>query len=255
MPARPAAKTAKKTAKTKPAKAAAKKPVPKPKPRPVAKPKSMAKRVARAKPQPKPAARPKVKAKAKAVVAKRVVVRAVPKRKVTAKPAPPKRAPAKRAAKPAPAPPPPPPKPLGKPLARAVPPKVRPKAKRRPVKLTPEMAKYRDMLLAERARLELELEEIEARTARATEAERATELSSYEDHPADLASETFEREKDLAIAESVESLLDQVNTALEKVDLGTYGVCDACGRPIKKARLQALPFATLCLDCQGRLEG
>ena len=81
------------------------------------------------------------------------------------------------------------------------------------------------------------------------------ELSSYEDHPADLASETFEREKDLAIAESVESLLHQVNTALEKVDRGTYGVCDACGRPIKKARLQALPFATLCLECQDRLEG
>lgn len=118
-----------------------------------------------------------------------------------------------------------------------------------------EMKKYREVLEAERARLLVELEEIESRTARATDAERATELSSYEDHPADLASETFEREKDLAIAESVESLLNQVNTALEKVDRGTYGTCDACGRPIKKARLQALPFATLCLDCQGRLEG
>jgi len=118
-----------------------------------------------------------------------------------------------------------------------------------------EMRKFRDLLLAERARLVIELEEIESRTARAADAERATEMSSYEDHPADLASETFEREKDLAIAESVESLFNQVNTALEKVERGTYGVCDACGRPIKKARLQALPFATLCLECQGRLEG
>jgi len=118
-----------------------------------------------------------------------------------------------------------------------------------------EMKKFGALLLAERARLLVELEEIESRTARTTDAERATELSSYEDHPADLASETFEREKDLAIAESVESLLNQVNTALEKVERGTYGVCDACGRPIKRARLQALPFATLCLDCQGRLEG
>jgi RNA polymerase-binding protein DksA len=118
-----------------------------------------------------------------------------------------------------------------------------------------EMRKFREVLLAERARLLTELEEIESRTARTADAERATELSSYEDHPADLASETFEREKDLAIAESVESLFNQVNTALEKVDHGTYGICDACGRPIKKARLQALPFATLCLDCQGRLEG
>jgi RNA polymerase-binding protein DksA len=111
------------------------------------------------------------------------------------------------------------------------------------------------MLLVERTRLLAELEEIESRTARTADAERATELSSYEDHPADLASETFEREKDLAIAESVASLLNQVQTAIEKVDRGTYGVCDACARPIKKARLQALPFATLCLECQGRLEG
>jgi RNA polymerase-binding protein DksA len=136
-------------------------------------------------------------------------------------------------------------------------PKPKPKAPARRLTAAEraEMKKFREVLLAERARLVLELEEIESRTARAADAERATELSSYEDHPADLASETFEREKDLAIAESVESLFNQVNTALEKVERGTYGICDACGRPIKKARLQALPFATLCLDCQGRLEG
>lgn len=134
-------------------------------------------------------------------------------------------------------------------------PPAKPAAKR--TKETPEtkeLKKFREVLLAERARLQAELEEIEERTSRATLAERATELSSYEDHPADLASETFEREKDIAIAESVESLLNQVNTALEKVERGTYGICDACGRPIKKLRLQALPFATLCLECQGRLE-
>ncbi len=140
--------------------------------------------------------------------------------------------------------------PAGKP-AKATPAKPAPA----PVVISPEWEKFRDLLLAERTRLEAELEEIESRTAHASDAERATELSSYDDHPADLASETFEREKDLAIAESVESLLNQVNTALEKVDRGTYGTCDACGRPIKKARLQALPFATLCLECQDRLEG
>lgn len=118
-----------------------------------------------------------------------------------------------------------------------------------------EMQKFRQMLLAEKARLEAEMEEIESRTSRGADAERATELSSYDDHPADLASETFEREKDLAIGESVQSLLDQVHTAMEKLDRGTYGVCDACGRPIKRARLQALPFATLCVECQDRLEG
>jgi RNA polymerase-binding protein DksA len=131
---------------------------------------------------------------------------------------------------------------------------ARPKPKPRPKALSAEMAKFREQLLAEMARLEGELDEIERRTARLDESDRASELSAYEDHPADLASETFEREKDLAIGESVEHLLHKVIGALEKIDRGTYGLCDACGRPIKKARLKALPFATLCLECQDRLE-
>ena len=121
-------------------------------------------------------------------------------------------------------------------------------------RVSQELRELRAWLEAERARLEVELEEIERRTARMDESERANELSAYEDHPADLASETFEREKDLAIGESVEGMLHKVITALEKIERGTYGICDACGRPIRKARLKALPFATLCLDCQDRLE-
>ena len=117
-----------------------------------------------------------------------------------------------------------------------------------------DLEKYRARLLQEKERLEAELQEIENRTARISESDRASELSAYEDHPADLASETFEREKDLAIGESVEGLRNQVLIALEKVDRGTYGICDACSRAIKKARLNALPFATLCVECQGRIE-
>lgn len=128
------------------------------------------------------------------------------------------------------------------------------RAPRGGAKSAKDAAKFRGLLLIERSRLEAELHEIESRTARISDSEGASELSGYEDHPADIASETFEREKDLAIGESVETLLNQVITALEKVDRGTYGVCDACGKPIKKARLQALPFATLCLTCQARME-
>ncbi len=117
-----------------------------------------------------------------------------------------------------------------------------------------DLAQFHEQLLAERDRLEEELHEIESRAARVDESDRANELSAYDDHPADLASETFEREKDLAIGESVEHMLHKVINALEKIDRGTYGLCDACGRPIKKARLKALPFATLCLACQDRLE-
>jgi len=112
----------------------------------------------------------------------------------------------------------------------------------------------RERLLQEQARLQRELAEIEERVSNIEEAEAGAELSGYEDHPADLASETFEREKDLAMADSVGAALQKVRTALEKLKGSTYGVCDACGKPIARKRLQALPYATLCVDCQARIE-
>lgn len=110
-------------------------------------------------------------------------------------------------------------------------------------------------LLAEKERLELELHEIIERTSHSSELEQVTELSTYDDHPADMASETFEREKDLALEGNIADLLDKVNTALEKIDEGTYGVCDSCDIEINPNRLEALPWASLCLNCQDRLEG
>jgi RNA polymerase-binding protein DksA len=118
-----------------------------------------------------------------------------------------------------------------------------------------DLAPFKERLLAEKARLEADWAEIQERTARVGEAEVIVEASSYDsEHPADVASETFEREKDLALGENVEHLLAKVKEALAKIELGTYGICDACGKPIKRARLEAIPFATLCVECQGKME-
>jgi RNA polymerase-binding transcription factor DksA len=110
-------------------------------------------------------------------------------------------------------------------------------------------------LLAEKERLEFELHEIIDRTARPAEVEMASEISTYEDHAADLASETFEREKDLALESNISDLLEKVNRALEKVEDGTYGNCDYCLQTINEKRLEALPWAAFCRDCQDRVEG
>ena len=122
------------------------------------------------------------------------------------------------------------------------------------VKTPKNLERYRKLLLAEKQRLEKELEELVARTTRAGVADGVAELSSYEDHPADMASETFEREKDFALEENVEATLAKVKAALAKIEKGNYGICDLCSQPIKAARLQAMPFATLCVGCQSRLE-
>lgn len=87
-----------------------------------------------------------------------------------------------------------------------------------------------------------------------SESENVGELSSSDQHMADLGSETFEREKDLSILEQVEAELADVEHALRRLDDGTYGVCEACGRPIDEARLEALPAARFCLDDQSKAE-
>ncbi len=82
------------------------------------------------------------------------------------------------------------------------------------------------------------------------EAESASleELSDADQHPADTATETFNRERDLSTMESVEAELDDLDRALERLEEGTYGRCVACGRPISADRLEALPATPYCID-------
>src|SRR5438067_2617864 len=65
-----------------------------------------------------------------------------------------------------------------------------------------------------------------------SEQDNLAELSAYDQHQADVGTETFEREKDLSILERVESELNDVEHALSRLDDGTYGTCEVCGRPI-----------------------
>ena len=59
----------------------------------------------------------------------------------------------------------------------------------------------------------------------------------------------------MAVGASLREQLDEVLAALEKIDNGTYGICDACGKPITKKRLTVLPWATLCKECRSGLTG
>jgi RNA polymerase-binding protein DksA len=71
---------------------------------------------------------------------------------------------------------------------------------------------------------------------------------------ADAGTKTFEREHEMSLANNSRDLLLQVERALARLDAGTYGRCENCGRPIPKARLQALPAATLDVACKQREE-
>ena len=74
------------------------------------------------------------------------------------------------------------------------------------------------------------------------------ELSTIDNHPADLATELFEREKDIALQVHNEDQLSQVNEALKRMEQGTYGICKTCNSEIPYDRLRAIPYTAFCIE-------
>jgi DnaK suppressor protein len=117
------------------------------------------------------------------------------------------------------------------------------------------VTKIRKRLQDERDRLQRIRDGLSAEAGEAAgEREALSELSLADQHPADLGTEMFEREKDMSILDRIDAEIADVDRALKRVDDGTYGVCEACGRPIPKARLDVRPEARFCVDDQARAE-
>lgn len=111
-------------------------------------------------------------------------------------------------------------------------------------------------LNAVRKRLTLEAQELAVDIAQAEESFHALIMESGEgagDDQADAGTKTFEREHEISILSNKKDLLDQTNRALERIEAGTYGACENCGKQIGKLRLQeANPRATMCMPCRER---
>lgn len=86
--------------------------------------------------------------------------------------------------------------------------------------------------------------------------ENAGELgsSAADQHIADHASDVFDRELDETLEENAEQILAEIETALGRIDDGTYGTCAVCGREIPEERLAAIPYATLCIEDKRKQE-
>ena len=113
----------------------------------------------------------------------------------------------------------------------------------------------RDRLAEERERLE-GLRTDYANDGLTAESEESSlgELSSLDQHQADVGTETFNRERDLSILENIEAELADVEHAIRRLDDSSYGTCEACGKPIDDARLEAMPAARFCLEDQAHAE-
>lgn len=85
-----------------------------------------------------------------------------------------------------------------------------------------------------------------------SQGESTDELSLYDQHPADTASDLYEREKDAGLIEMLELELEKINDAINRYKSGNYGICENCGREIERERLKRLVNTTFCAACASR---
>jgi len=108
--------------------------------------------------------------------------------------------------------------------------------------------RFRRILLDERARVTSTVENLHEANSGSLEDE--TEEETYDNHLADSATATLNREIDYTLEENAENVLSGINEALDRIESGTFGSCAGCGKQIAEERLEALPYATRCIDCQ-----
>ena len=123
---------------------------------------------------------------------------------------------------------------------------VKPKIKPRSPLTKKELDELRERLLAEKLELQEQLTTLEENTFAASQSDISGEVA-FDDETADAGTATFERERDLSIENNVRDLLAKIDRAMRRMDAGTYGLCDRCGKPIEKARIKALPYVDLCI--------
>jgi RNA polymerase-binding protein DksA len=115
--------------------------------------------------------------------------------------------------------------------------------------------RMRERLLEERKRVLGALDNLQAENPGSLEDETGELVnSSADNHMADTATETFERELADTLQDNTGAVLTAIDGALERIDNGTYGTCIRCGKPIAPERLEALPYAELCIDCKREAE-
>ena len=107
---------------------------------------------------------------------------------------------------------------------------------------------YKALLQQVRREISHDIDDLEA-DAFATDGDRLSV-----DNPADIGSESFSQEFSLELLQRDEATLGEIDDALDRVGNGTYGLCETCEEPIPKARLNAVPHARNCVDCQRKVE-
>lgn len=113
--------------------------------------------------------------------------------------------------------------------------------------------RFRERLLQERKRVEAAIQYLREEHPGSLEEELEESIGS-DNHLADTATATLDREIDYTLGENSEQVLAEIDDALQRIENGTFGTCRTCGQPIAPERLEAMPWATQCIDCKRKDE-
>lgn len=113
---------------------------------------------------------------------------------------------------------------------------------------------FKNLLMEKKSQANADLKELERQSRSDDALESSDDRSAYSLHMADRGTDAMEREKTMLFAQREGAYLDYVDEALERVADGTYGSCRVCNGEIGRARLEAVPTATQCIDCKSKAD-
>lgn len=118
---------------------------------------------------------------------------------------------------------------------------------------TNKLHHFKNKLISEKNNVYDLLEEMEENETIDSNSAMSRELSQYDNHPSDTATELFDKEKGLTLKGNEISLLKQIEESIEDINHGEYGICKKCGKNISEHRLEIVPYAKYCIECQNEL--
>lgn len=113
---------------------------------------------------------------------------------------------------------------------------------------------FKELLLKKKNALLKGIEHIAKDALGTSQREAAGDLSAYSLHMADMATDNYDREFSLSLADNEQKIMNRIEAAIEKIENNTFGLCELCAKKISQVRLKAVPYAELCVPCQEKQE-
>lgn len=117
-----------------------------------------------------------------------------------------------------------------------------------------DLAEYKKLITKRKNDILDSISRVSQDTLKKSQKDASGDISGYTFHMADVATDNYDREFSLGLASNDRQFLYELEDALKRIEDGTFGICEECKSVLSKARLKALPYARLCLDCQQKRE-